>query len=346
MPAGQPQTQYTVYHHCGGRDTYNFIDPSRPITGSLSITSRPLGASIKIDGKDYGQTPRNITGLIVGKHVVELESADHKGGKQEVEIIENQTTQVELELAKLNNYISVNGDDREFTVTGNGKTVTFTMKYVKAGTFKMGSRKSSDEKPIHQVTLTKDYFMGETEVTQGLWYAVMGQSPTSDGSKWSSSYGIGDNNPAYYISYEDCQKFLAKLNQLTGQQFRFPTEAEWEFAAKGGTKSKGYTYAGGNTIGEVAWYYDNSGSKTHEVKTKKANELGLYDMSGNVWEWCADWYGSYNSGSQTNPTGPTSGSFRVLRGGWSDKATNCRVVARLFVVPTIRSIDLGFRLAL
>ena len=237
---------------------------------------------------------------------------------------------------------------QDFTVTGNGKTITFKMIKVKPGTFQMGSESGdSDEKPVHQVTLTNTYFMGETEVTQGLWYAVMGQSPTSDGYKWESQYGIGDNYPAYSISYEDCQKFLTKLNQLTGQQFRFPTEAEWEFAAKGGTQSQGYTYAGSNTIGDVAWYTDNSGSKTHEVKTKKANELGLYDMSGNVWEWCADWYGSYSSGAQTNPTGATSGSYRVDRGGcWSSAASYCRVACRYYYSPSTRNYRLGFRLAL
>ncbi len=245
---------------------------------------------------------------------------------------------------------------KNFTVTGNGKTVNFKMIKVEAGTFQMGSDSGdSDEKPVHQVTLTKDYFMGETEVTQGLWYAVMGQSPTSDGSKWSSTSGLGDSNPAYYISYEDCQKFLTKLNQLTGQQFRFPTEAEWEYAAKGGKKSQGYTYAGSNTIGDVAWYTVNSYDKgssnpdygTHEVKTKNANELGLYDMSGNVREWCADWYGSYNNGSQTDPTGPTSGSCRVFRGGsWYSTATYCRVADRSDDSPSYRFGYLGFRLAL
>ena len=228
--------------------------------------------------------------------------------------------------------------------TGNGKTVSFKMIKVEAGTFMMGSK---SEKPVHSVTLTNDYFMGETEVTQGLWYAVMGQSPTTSSSSWSSSDGIGDNYPAYYISYEDCQKFLTKLNQLTGQQFRFPTEAEWEFAAKGGRKSKGYTYAGRNTIGGVAWYTDNSDSKSHEVKTKAANELGLYDMSGNVWEWCADWYGGYSSGVQTNPAGPASGSRRVLRGGsWGIAAKYCRVDIRGCLFPGNDENYVGFRLAL
>lgn len=239
---------------------------------------------------------------------------------------------------------------RTFTVNGNGKTVTFTMKRVEAGTFQMGGSDSNaydDEKPVHSVTLTQGYYLGETEVTQALWYAVMGQKPT-----WSSSYGVGDNYPAYYISYEDCQTFLSSLNsklssQLLGMKFNFPTEAQWEYAARGGNKSQGYLYAGSNTIGDVAWYTDNSSSKTHEVKGKQANELGLYDMSGNVWEWCYDWYGSYSSGGQTNPTGPSSGSSRVLRGGgWFDVARACRSSLRGFNSPSLRNSHNGFRLAL
>ena len=248
-----------------------------------------------------------------------------------------------------------NTSEMEFTVTGNGETITFRMKKVKNGTFKMGSKVGySDELPVHSVTLSKDYYIGETEVTQGLWYAVMGQKPNS-GSSWKSSYGLGDNYPAYYISYEDCEQFLTKLNQMTGQNFRFPTEAEWEFAAKGGNKSKCYTYAGSNTIGDVAWYTVNSYDKgtsssyygAHVVKTKAANELGLYDMSGNVWEWCYDWYGSYSSSAQTDPTGPTSGSTRVYRGGsWNLSAAGCRCANRGNLQPSYRHSNMGFRLAL
>ena len=237
---------------------------------------------------------------------------------------------------------------KSFTVTGNGKTVTFNMKLVEAGTFQMGRAGSEDvATPVHQVTLTKDYYMGETEVTQALWYAVMGQKPTSDGSQWESTYGLGDNYPAYRVSWDDCQTFITKLNALTGATFRLPTEAEWEFAAKGGKKSQGYTYAGSNTIGNVAWYEDNSSSKTHEVATKAPNELGLYDMSGNVWEWCQDWYGSYSSSAQTDPTGPSSGSNRVLRGGyWDNPASSCRVKFRFSHAPGYRNYFLGLRLVL
>ena len=240
-------------------------------------------------------------------------------------------------------------------ITGNiftVKGITFSMILVKGGTFTMGATAEqtgaeSDESPAHQVTLS-DYYIAETEVTQGLWKAVTGYSPTSGGSSWSSSYGIGDNYPAYYISYEDVQSFITKLNAQTGVTFRMPTEAEWEYAARGGKKSKGYLYSGSNTIGNVAWYTDNSGSKTHPVATKAANELGLYDMSGNVWEWCSDWYSSsyYSSSPQNNPTGPSSGSFRVIRGGsWYYDASGCRVADRGNNSPSSRYYILGVRLA-
>lgn len=233
-----------------------------------------------------------------------------------------------------------------FTVSG----VSFTMKQVKAGTFQMGSTTGdSNEKPVHTVTITNDYYMGETEVTQALWKAVTGYSPTSSGDRWSSSYGLGDNYPAYYISYEDVQSFIAKLNNLTGRTFRMPTEAEWEFAARGGNKSKGYTFSGSNTIDDVAWYSGNSGSKTHPVKGKIANELGLYDMSGNVWEWCSDWYSSsyYTSAAVTDPAGPATASVRVERGGCCfNVAKYCRSANRSYSVPSKRAEGLGFRLCL
>ena len=229
--------------------------------------------------------------------------------------------------------------------------VSFTMIYVEGGTFTMGctSEQGSDcysnEKPSHQVTVS-DFWMGETEVTQALWRAVMGSEPSYNGG-WTNEYGRGDSYPAYRVSWDDCQEFIRKLNQLTGKNFRLPTEAEWEYAARGGNKSRGYKYAGSNTIGDVAWYEDNSGSTTHPVKGKRANELGLYDMSGNVWEWCSDWFGSYSSSAQTNPTGHSSGSGRVLRGGgWNAFAGDCRVADRLARSPDGHAYFFGFRLSL
>lgn len=238
-------------------------------------------------------------------------------------------------------------EDRYMTFTANG--VSFKMILVAPGTFQMGkSADNNDVTPVHSVTISQKFYIGETEVTQALWKAVTGYSPTSDGSSWSSSYGLGDNYPAYYISYSDVQSFITKLNAATGQAFRMPTEAEWEYAAKGGNKSKGYTYSGSDTIGDVAWYTDNSSSKTHAVATKHPNELGIYDMSGNVCEWCQDWYGSYSSSAQTNPQGPSSGSLRVLRGGsWDLNAGGfCRSAYRGNNDPTHRYYALGLRLAL
>ncbi|MDD6166239.1 MAG: SUMF1/EgtB/PvdO family nonheme iron enzyme [Bacteroidales bacterium] len=224
------------------------------------------------------------------------------------------------------------------------KGVEFKMIKVEGGTFSMGatseqgSDADDDEKPVHSVTLS-DYYIGETEVTQELWEAVMGSNP---------SYFEGDNQrPVENVSWNDCQKFIKKLNRLTGKEFRLPTEAEWEYAARGGKYSRGYKYSGSNNADEVAWYDSNSGSKTHPVKTKKDNELGLYDMSGNVWEWCNDRCGCYQSNSQTNPTGPSEGESRVLRGGgWCYFDMGVRVSRRDYLTPGYRHIIIGLRLAL
>ena len=210
----------------------------------------------------------------------------------------------------------------------------------KGKTSEESSDADSDETPTHKVTLS-GYMIGKTEVTQELWQAVMGSNP---------SRFKGDNLPVEQVSWNDCQEFIKKLNSLTGLNFRLLTEAEWEYAARGGNKSKGYKYSGSGDydIGSVAWYHSNSSSKTHAVATKSANELGLYDMSGNVWEWCSDWYGDYSSGSQTNPKGPSSGSGRVCRGGsWDSYARRCRVSNRSYCnSPDFRNSDLGLRLAL
>ena len=225
------------------------------------------------------------------------------------------------------------GGAQTYTVNG----VSFKMTPVAGGTFQMGSTTGdSDEEPVHQVTLS-NFSIGETEVTQELWQAVMVTNPSNF---------KGNKLPVERVSWNDCQTFITKLNQLTGKTFRLPTEAEWEYAARGGNKSNGYTYSGSNTIGDVAWYTSNSSSTTHAVATKAPNELGIYDMSGNVEEWCQDWYGSYSSGSQTNPTGPTTGSYRVIRGGsWSSYAAFCRVAYRDSYAPSDTSNNLGLRLA-
>ena len=214
------------------------------------------------------------------------------------------------------------------------------MVYVQGGTFMMGADASNkdaykDEKPAHQVTLSS-YYICKYEVTQALWQEVMGSNPSNF---------KGDNLPVENVSWNDCQEFISKLNALTGQHYRLPTEAEWEFAARGGNSSRGYKYSGSSTLSDVAWYDDNSGNTTHPVGTKSPNELGLYDMSGNVWEWCSDWNGNYSSSAQTNPAGPSSGTRRVFRGGcWYNFARFCRASCRNDYSPAGRGHGLGLRL--
>ena len=223
------------------------------------------------------------------------------------------------------------GEDKVYTANG----VSFKMIAVRGGTFQMGN--DDGYNAVHQVTLS-DYYIGETEVTQELWNAVMGSNP---------SYFTGDMQlPVECVSWDDCQTFISRINELTGKIFRLPTEAQWEYAARGGNKSKGYTYSGSNEIDDVAWHYFNSSSTTHPVKTKASNELGIYDMTGNVGEWCSDWYDFYSSAAQTDPTGPAKGSYRVYRGGsWSHNATLCRVAIRFNHAPADGSYYLGLRLA-
>ena len=242
-------------------------------------------------------------------------------------------------LAGANICFKVEVNSGRFMVNG----VSFEMVRVEGGTFRMGATSEqedeadSDEKPVHGVTLSS-YYIGKTEVTQALWQAVMGSNP---------SRFEGSDLPVECVSWNDCQEFIQKLNRLTGRNFRLPTEAEWEFACRGGNNSRGYKYSGSNNLGSVAWYEDNSGGQTHPVGTKAPNELGIFDMSGNVWEWCNDWYGNYTSNSQTNPTGSQSGSRRVRRGGgWFYYAGRCRSSNRDNYNPSNRYINLGLRLAL
>ncbi|MFZ2901016.1 MAG: SUMF1/EgtB/PvdO family nonheme iron enzyme [Saprospiraceae bacterium] len=214
---------------------------------------------------------------------------------------------------------------------------------VKGGTFTMGctDEQGSDcydwEKPAHQVTVG-DFQIGKYEVTQAQWKAIMGSNP--------SSFKNCDQCPVENVSWNDIQEFIKKLNQRTGGNYRLPTEAEWEYAARGGQKSNKTKFAGSQNLGAVGWYGDNSGNKTHPVGGKSPNELGIYDMSGNVWEWCADWYGDYSSDAQTNPAGPVKGSYRVGRGGsWVGYPLLCRVSGRYSLAPALRNDGIGFRLA-
>ena len=256
----------------------------------------------------------------------------------------------EVTMVHIGNNEPVSQEDKTFNVGG----ISFKMIYVEGGTFTMGttseqeSDANKDEKPAHQVTLS-GYYIGETVVTQALWKAVMGKRKILGMIKTDNNPSSfkGDDKPVECVSWNDCKMFISKLNSLTGKNFRMPTEAEWEYAARGGKKSRGYKYSGSDNIDDVAWYDGNSGNETHPVKTKHANELGLYDMSGNVWEWCGDWYGDYSSNAQTNPKGPDSGTYRVSRGGsWLSNARNCRCSSRDDFDPDGRGIVLGLRLCL
>ena len=302
-------------------------DISAAIYKSLSLNKQHRPQSIDVFLEMLGDTPASDNHNY--SHNSTFSHSSNSTANEET-VVETSKIKNESEKKELHDVYEVNG-------------VTFKMIAVEGGTFKMGatseqgSDADSDERPVHSVTLS-DYYIGETEVTQELWDAVMGTNP---------SRSKGSKKPVERVSWNDCQEFITKLNNLTGKNFRLPTEAEWEYAARGGNKSKGYKYSGSNTIGNVAWYTDNSGGETHDVKTKQANELGIYDMSGNVYEWCQDWYGSYSSGSQTNPTGPTSGSDRVNRGGsWDYIAEHCRVSFRFNSDPGYSGKYLGLRLSL
>ncbi len=298
------------------------------------------GTTITLGADEVGNLTFNSETLSISGNTIEDILAILASNKTEIDELRALVNQLQDIIIKPEGTFTVNG-------------ISFKMVKVSGGTFQMGatpeqgSEIDEDELPVHSVTLS-DYWIGETEVTQLLWHAVMGSNP---------SLCAGDSQlPVENVSWDDCQEFITRLNQLTGQSFRLPTEAEWEFAARGGNSSQGYKYAGSNTIGDVAWYYDNScalGSSspdygTHPVATKSPNELGLYDMSGNVWEWCQDWYDSYSSSDQTDPVGPSSGKFRVLRGGGyyaTGGASGCRVSARGYQGPSSHPFYLGLRLA-
>ena len=338
---------------------------SKPITAAvqqkqtLIIKYIPSSATVLVDNKMV----RGNNGVVritlpVGQHSYIVANDGYESEEGTVKLKASAPSNLQIQLSKevvaaipTVNEVAQQASSSSSSVSFGGNTISIPVKNgisidmvkVEAGTFMMGATSEmkkpyTDEKPVHQVTLTNDYYMGKYEVTQALWQAVMGSNP----SKFKSR-----NLPVEQVSWDDCQEFINKLNSITGRRFRLPTEAEWEYAARGGKKSKGYQYSGSSKMSEVAWYTANSGSKTHPVGKKQANELGLYDMTGNVLEWCQDWYGSYISSSQTNPTGAFSGFFRVFRGGsWYGNAGNCRSSCRDSYNPDNRNFDLGLRLVL
>lgn len=216
------------------------------------------------------------------------------------------------------------------------KNLMNNMVYVEGGVVTLkkcnwtGGRDSFKEESLSSFSICK------YEVTQEEWTAVMGSNP---------SYKIGEDMPVENVSWDDCQEFIQKLNEISGKNYRLPTEAEWEFAARGGKRSKHYRYAGSNKLDEVAWTHNNSGDSLHAVGMKSPNELGLYDMSGNVLEWCQDYYGDYSEMDQVDPQGAKSGENRVCRGGGYGNAKQSRISYRQDLIPTDKYADVGFRLA-
>ena len=243
--------------------------------------------------------------------------------------------------------------NQDFTETAFG--LNMRMIYVEGGSFNMGCTSEqggdcdSDESPTRYVTVNS-FYMGMLEVTQSQWEKVMGTSVYQQKNKANPDWpmrGTGADYPMYYVSWEEAKEFCRRLSQQTGKTYRLPTEAEWEYAARGGKKNEGTKYSGSNYLGSVAWYSENSNSSTHPCGTKQANALGLYDMSGNVWELCEDWYGDYLSYDTNNPKGASTGQYRVLRGGgWYSNASRCRVAYRNCYSPGLRYGDYGFRVVL
>ena len=234
-------------------------------------------------------------------------------------------------------------DDLSVDVKDAVWEIVTSMVYVNGGTFSMGSENTAfpNEQPIHKVTLS-DYYLAKVTITQKQWTTIMGENPL-----WSENYGKGDDFPANFISYEQAKQFISRLIRYSGLHFRMPTEAEWEYAACGGQHSQGYGYSGSDDANKVAWHRGNANGTMHPVAKLVPNELGLYDMSGNVWEWCSDWYGIYPYGSVTNPTGPSTGTIRVVRGGsFTYDAEFSRCKTRNYLPETNQSLAVGLRLAI
>ena len=334
----------------------NSSQPSQQ-SQTLNIRYTPTNATVLVDNKMVkGTNGVAQTTLPVGQHsyIVFCDGYDSEEGTVKLKASTPSNLQITLSKEAMATQQSIVSQPieaqqpMEQTPVTNVDNISIPVKdgisidmvRVEAGTFTMGATaemKNPDynEKPIHRVTLTNDYYIGKYEVTQALWQAVMDNNP--------SMFFNGDNLPVEQVSWDECQEFISKLNRITGKTFRLPTEAEWEYAARGGNKSRGYQYSGSNNFSDVAWGI----GKTYAVGTKQPNELGIYDMSGNISEWCQDWYAKYNSSSQVNPTGANSGSYRVVRGGsWGHDARYCRSSFRIYFTPDYRYINLGLRLVL
>lgn len=322
-------TALTVLQHGSSYDSYDMLLTSELFSTETQKTERSQYQELKSDINAIPSACATLLGKLLGEKL-DAPSVPGQGSQS--------YTQKPLP------YAPTSQDYIESTLGLNMKMV-----YVEGGTFIMGatseqSGAASDEYPVHSVTLDS-YYIAATEITQAQWLAVMGTTIHQKASKAGFSVkSVGSEYPMYYVSWEEAIAFCRELSNLTGKTYILPTEAQWEYAARGGKKSRSNQYAGSYSVDAVAWYVSNSSHSLHPVGKLRANELGLYDMSGNVWEWCQDWYGSYSSDAQTNPTGPSSGSARVNRGGgWTDSARGCRVSYRNYYSPSVRGSALGFR---
>jgi len=309
-------------------------------TGTIAVSVLPVGSQVSLTGdggESYGSTGTKVFEEVpVGTYQLSVKASGYPTHNESFrltadEVVKKQIVLKQREVETVSQLL--------VQTQNNSYAAPDGFVFVKGGTFSMGSNESDDEKPIHSVTVS-DFYIGKYEVTQKEWQAVMGSNPSNF---------KGDDLPVEQVRWDDVQDFIKKLNAKTGKKYRLPTEAEWEYAARGGNKSNGYIYSGSNDLGSVAWYGNNSGSKTHPVGTKQANELGIYDMTGNVWEWCSDWYDAkyYGSSPSTNPQGASTGSYRVNRGGgWYNNADYCRVAFRINYTPDYRFSSIGFRMVL
>lgn len=280
------------------------------------------------------------------------ENGSNKMTSPKVEINPSRETQI-IDPSITNKNFPKNRDTRKETISG----AEFEFVFVEGGTFMMGLHDSESNKKLENKVTLSGYWIGKYPVTQYQYEAITGENPSFFKKETvieKGFLGIGrevkketlPDHPVEMVSWFDCNDFYQKISKLTGKTFRLPTEAEWEFAARGGNISKGFIYSGSNIIDEVAWYDENSES-TKKVGQKKPNELGIYDMSGNVWEWCNDWYDSLSAGSQTNPKGPDSGSEKTARGGsWFRDKIRCKATNRGCNEPNSGLSHLGFRIAI
>ena len=323
MPNAKPLIKHVLLKR---NDRLNFNFFTKDALGTIKVTVNPANARIDLvgnSGEVYNAVGSHVfSGIPPGQYVLKVKAESYCTITKSVNLSSNQVLHQDFIMKK-----SAFGE--------------IEMVFVKGSTFVMGNNDGEDdEKPEHKVTLS-DFYISKYEVTQKLWHDLMGTNPSISKSC--------DECPVEHVSWNDVQEFIKKLDQKTGRSYRLPTEAEWEYAARGGNVGGSFKYSGSNAIYEVAWYDLNSGSKTHPVGQKKPNKLGIYDMTGNVWEWCSDWYDSnyYKNSSVNNPQGPVSGTSRIYRGGsWYTKASNCRLTYRMSFSPEGRYYNLGFRLVL